>query len=162
MRSAGAGQHKGQRVRQERASSVSGYVFGQAAIADRGLCAARKVLYLVHTFASTHPFRRVTGSELPTAESECDVDGGFNFYGLVVEQVGAVAPGLDGVNRRLTKHEWATYYIEILDAAGGRDSGGENNCAGDARGARDDGIDGVGFGEDHSLGDAGRYGHRMS
>ena len=105
---------------------------------------------------------RVTAVELPTAERECDIDGGFYFYRLIVEEVGAVAPCFDGINRGLTEHEWATYYTEVLNAACGGDSGGENNYAGGACGARDDGIGGGGFGEDHSLRDSCRYGHGVS
>ena len=162
MRSAGAGQHKGQSLKQKEQVQFQNLFSARprSPIAAFVLPVKRSILFK-HLQLYIHSVR-VTGVELPTAERECDIDGGFYFYWLIVEEVGAVAPCFDGVNRGLTEHERATYYAEILDAAGGGDSRGKNNRAGGARGARDDGIDRVGFGEDHSLGDSGRYGHRMS
>ena len=105
---------------------------------------------------------RVSGITLLAVESEDDVDSGFHFYGLVIKEIGTVAPCLDGVNRGLTERGWAAYYVEILDAACGGDGGGENDCSGDMNCASDGGISRVGFEEDHSVGDSGRYGHGVS
>ena len=96
------------------------------------------------------------------AETENDVDGGFYFYWLIIQEIGTIAPSLDCINRSLAERGRAAENVEILNAASGGDGGGENDFSGDMACARDGRISRVGFGENHSLGDSSRYGHRVS
>jgi len=89
-----------------------------------------------------------------TAERKNDVDRGLCFYRQVVEQIRAVTPGLDCVDRRLAKHGWAAGDLQIFYVAGGGDSSGEDNSASGARGASDGRIGGICPGDQESFGDS--------
>lgn len=64
---------------------------------------------------------------LMIAQREYDVDGCIDFDGLVVEQVGAVAPTLHCIERGLAEHWVAGDDAEVFDDAGFGDRGREGD-----------------------------------
>src|SRR5208337_5134881 len=58
-----------------------------------------------------------------TAQIEDYVDRGFDFDGLVVEQVRLVTPGSHGVQRGLLQHYRAAYNAQVLNGPGLGDGG---------------------------------------
>ncbi len=74
---------------------------------------------------------------LAAVHGKDDIDGGFDLDGLTVEEVGAVAPGLDGVDGRALEHRTAGEDAEVGDGSGWGDGGGEGDCAGETDGAGD-------------------------
>jgi len=94
---------------------------------------------------------------LATSKIEHDIDGGFYFHGLAVEEVRTVAPLLDCVQRGLAEQGVAAEDAEVFDGSGFGDGGGEGDSAGDAYGSGDWGVDRGGPVEDvtfdHATGD---------
>lgn len=105
--------------------------------------------------------RAAIPSELSAAQREDDVDGGFYFDGLVIEEIGAVAPGLHGFDGCLAEHGRTAEDAEVFYVARGGDGSDENDFAGDTCGAGDDWVGRIGFGEDHAFGNAGRDSHAV-
>ena len=71
-----------------------------------------------------------------TAEAEVDGEGGFNFSGLVVEQIGMIACVADGFERGALQHDGATDDACAFDGPGFRDDGMNDDRALHAAGSR--------------------------
>jgi len=100
------------------------------------------------------PFLLIPAREL-VGECEDYVDGGFHFYGLVVEEVGAVAPLADGVEGGLLEDGGAAEDAEIGDGAVFGDGGGEDYCALDVHGLGEGWVVGDDLANEEAGGDAG-------
>src|SRR5580692_529738 len=67
-------------------------------------------------------YRRAWDEQTDSAlELEDHTDRGFHFDGLIVEQIGTIAPGFNGIECGLLQHRRPTDDLKMLDGAGLRD-----------------------------------------
>jgi len=88
------------------------------------------------------------------AEVEVDVDCGFYFGWLSVQQKWTVASVADGFDCGPLQHRWPADGVSGFDAAGLRDDGLDDDCASDTGGSGYGWIDGLDGRQQHARQDA--------